>query len=236
MIEKQEIWVERIIKTMQAQGLSQKKLAEKSGITPSTLSDWVGKKKKGEDQREPKISGFKNVADALGVSMDYLLGADECKTPSNEEIHKITGLSDKAIESLISANRSMGTNGTAAKRLAACNFLLERMNDTELFESMYQYLLGEYYFSKNKKDLAATVLYAKGPQSEEAEVLVFAEDYSHIYFSKVMQEVSILKKTADEVRAEKEKVEYEKWKKTPDGIANERENLEQAPIVEEAEE
>lgn len=237
MIEKQEIWVERIIKTMQAQGLSQKKLAEKSGITPSTLSDWVGKKKKGEDQREPKISGFKNVADALGVSMDYLLGADECKTPSNEEIHKITGLSDGAIESLISANHSMGNgNGTAAKRLAACNFLLERMNDTELFESMYRYLLGEYYFSKNKRDLGATILYSKGPQSEENEVLAFADHYSHVYFSKVLQELSLLKKTADDDKAEREKSDYEKWLKTPEGIAFEQENLEQQPAFEEMEE
>lgn len=237
MIEKNEIWVERIRNLLEERGMKQKDLAQKCNVTTSTISDWIGYKKKGEARREPKISGFKDVAVALGVSTDYLLGADECKTPSNEEIHKITGLSDRAIESLISANHSMGTdNGTAAKRLAACNFLLERMNDTELFESMYRYLLGEFYFSKNKKDLGATVLYSKDPQSEETEVLSFAENYSHVYFSKVLQELSLLKKTADEVKVEKEKADYEKWLKTPEGIAFEQENLEQQPVLEEAEE
>lgn len=237
MIEKNEIWVERIRNLLEERGMKQKDLAQKCNVTTSTISDWIGYKKKGEARREPKISGFKDVAVALGVSTDYLLGADECKTPSNEEIHKITGLSDRAIEALVSANHSTGTdNGIAAKRLAVCNFLLERMNDTELFESLYRYLLGEFYFSKNKQDLGATVIYSKGPRSEETEVLAFAENYSHVYFSKVMQELSILKKTADEVKSEREKSDYENWLKTPEGIAFEQENLEQQPAWEEMEE
>ncbi len=231
-----EIWVERIKKTMAEQGLSQKELAERCGTTPSTISDWIGNKKKSQEQREPKIWGFKAVADALNVSTDYLLGADECKTPSSEEIHKVTGLSDGAIESLISANHDTGTdNGTAAKRLAACNFLLERMNNTELFENLYRYLLGEYYFAKGGKELGATVIHLKGAQGTESEVLRFAEDYSHVYFSKVLQELSLLKGIADDVKSEREKSDYENWLKTPEGIAFEQENLGQAQIVEEEE-
>lgn len=228
-----QILAERLTNLLEDRDMTQKELAEKSNISTSAISEWS----KWENTREPRVGNLLPVAKALGVSMDYLLGADECKTPSNEEIHKITGLSDGAIDSLISTNRSMGTdNGTAAKRLAACNFLLERMNDTELFESIYRYLLGEFYFSKNKKDLGATVLYSKGPRSEETEVLSFAENYSHVYFSKVLQELSLLKKTADEVKVEKEKADYEKWLKTPEGIAFEQENLEQQPVLEEAEE
>lgn len=228
-----QILAERLTNLLEDRDMTQKELAEKSNISTSAISEWS----KWENTREPRVGNLLPVAKALGVSMDYLLGADECKTPSNEEIHKITGLSDRAIESLISANHSMGTdNGTAAKRLAACNFLLERMNDTELFESMYRYLLGEFYFSKNKKDLGATILYSKGPRSEETEELSFAENYSHVYFSKVLQELSLLKRTADEVKAEKETADYEKWLKTPEGIAFEQENLEQQPVFEELEE
>ena len=84
--------------------------------------------------------------------------------------------------------------------------------------------------------MGATVIYSKGPKSEETEVLAFAENYSHVYFSKVLQELSLLKKTADEVKVEKEKADYEKWLKTPEGIAFEQENLEQQPVLEEAEE
>ena len=228
-----QILAERLMNLLEDRDMTQKELAEKSNTSTSSISEWL----KWENTREPKVGSLLPVAKALGVSMDYLLGAEECKTPSNNEIHKITGLSDGAIESLVSVNRRTGTDdGTAAKRLAACNFLLERMNDTELFESMYRYLLGEFYFSKNKKDLGATVLYSKDPQSEETEVLSFAENYSHVYFSKVLQELSLLKKTADEVKAEKEKADYEKWLKTPEGIAFEQENLEQQPVLEEAEE
>lgn len=228
-----QILAERLMNLLEDRDMTQKELAEKSNTSTSSISEWL----KWENTREPKVGSLLPVAKALGVSMDYLLGADECKTPSNEEIHKITGLSDGAIESLISANHSMGKgNRTAAKRLAACNFLLERMNDTELFESMYRYLLGEYYFSKNKKDLGATILYSKGPKSEENEVLAFADHYSHVYFSKVLQELSLLKKAADDDKAEREKSDYEKWLKTPEGIAFEQENLEQQSAFEEMEE
>lgn len=228
-----QILAERLMNLLEDRDMTQKELAEKSNTSTSSISEWL----KWENTREPKVGSLLPVAKALGVSMDYLLGADECKTPSNEEIHKITGLSDGAIESLISANHSMGKgNRIADKRLAACNFLLERMNDTELFESMYRYLLGEYYFSKNKKDLGATILYYKGPKSEENEVLAFADHYSHVYFSKVLQELSLLKKTADDDKTEREKSDYEKWLKTPEGIAFEQENLEQQPAWEEMEE
>ena len=228
-----QILAERLTNLLEDRDMTQKELAEKSNTSASAISEWA----KWDNTREPRVGNLLPVAKVLGVSMDYLLGADECKTPPNEEIHKITGLSDGAIESLISANHSMGKgNGTAAKRLAACNFLLERMNDTELFESIYRYLLGEFYFSKNKKDLAATVIYSKGPQSEETEELAFAENYSHVYFSKVVQELSLLKKAADEIKSEREKSDYEKWLKTPEGIAFERENLEQQPAFEEMEE
>lgn len=234
MLEKNEIWVERIRNLLDERGMKQKDLAQKCNVTTSTISDWIGAKKKGEVRREPKISGFKDVADALGVSTDYLLGADECKTPSNEEIHKITGLSDGAIESLISVNNSAGTDGgTAAKRLAACNFLLETINSTELFDSLYSYLLGEFYFRNNKTDLGADIIYSKGPTGEENEVLVFAENYSHVYLSKVLQELALLKKATDKAKSKKEKSDYAEWRKTPDGIDFEMERLAQQPAFDE---
>lgn len=144
------IWATRITNLLEEKGMTQLELAKQSGTSPASISDWVG----GSSQREPKVRGFKAVADVLEVSTDYLLGADECTTPTNEEIHKLTGLSDKAIKKLRKLQRGVKRNkDSAAKKLAACNYLLESMDSTDLFESLYSYLLGEFYFSSQGKDL-----------------------------------------------------------------------------------
>lgn len=234
MEEQREIWVERIKNLLEERGMSQKELAEKCGTTPSTISDWIGKKKKGQDQREPKIWGFKTVADALGVSTDYLLGGDECTTPANEEIHKKTGLSDKAIEELIQlqADRS----ATSQMKLAACNYLLEALGNSQLFENLYRYLLGEYYFQQNGTDLSAMVIYSKGPNGESNEVLSFAENYSRVYLSKVLEDLAVMRKAQDEVIKGKEQAEYKQWENTNDGKALEIETLTQQAAYEDGEE
>lgn len=220
------IWVERINSLLEEMGMTKQELAAKSGNSPASISDWTGSKKKGRRQREPKITGFKAVADALGVSTDYLLGGNECTTPDNEEIHKITGLSDKAIKKLRRLQRNAKkNNGSAAKKLAACNYLLESMDSTDFFESLYNYLLGEFYFSKHGKDLGANTFYTTDPTGAEKEVLAFAEDYSNVYLSKILQELALLKKAADESKLARQKADYEAWKKTDAGKEIEQETL-----------
>lgn len=220
------IWAERISSLLNEKGMTQQELAAKSGTSTATISDWIGFKKKGRSQREPKITGFKAVADVLGVSTDYLLGGDECTTPDNEEIHKITGLSDNAIKKLRRLQRNAKkNNGLAAKKLAACNYLLESMDRTDFFEFLYNYLLGEFYFSKHGKDLGANSFYTTDPTGEEKEVLAFAEDYSHVYLSKILQQLALLKKAADESKLARQKADYEAWKKTDAGKEIEQETL-----------
>lgn len=218
------IWVERINSLLDERGMTKLELAAKSGNSPASISDWTGSKKKGRHQREPKITGFKAVADALEVSTDYLLGGDECTTPYNEEIHKITGLSDKAIKKLRRLQRNVKKNsGSSAKKLAACNYLLEAMDSTDFFESLYNYLLGEFYFSKRGKDLGATLIYTTDLTGEEKEVLAFAENYSHVYLSKILQDLSLMKKDADEKRLQKEK----EWFESDEGKAADRKEWEE---------
>lgn len=216
------IWATRITNLLEEKGMTQLELAKQSGTSPASISDWVG----GSSQREPKVRGFKAVADVLEVSTDYLLGADECTTPTNEEIHKLTGLSDKAIKKLRKLQRGVKRNkDSAAKKLAACNYLLESMDSTDLFESLYSYLLGEFYFSSQGKDLGANFIYAKTPVGEQKEKLAFAESYSHVYLSKVLQALSLIKRDADKIKEQKEKENYEEWLKSDEGKAFELENL-----------
>lgn len=216
------IWATRITNLLEEKGMTQLELAKQSGTSPASISDWVG----GSSQREPKVRGFKAVADVLGVSTDYLLGANECTTPTTEKIHNITGLSEKAIRNLRKLQRGVKNNeNSAAKKLAACNYLLESMNSTDLFESLYSYLLGEFYFSSHGKDLGANFIYAKTPIGEEKERLAFAENYSHVYSSKVQQALSLLKEKADKAKRKKEKADFEAWKKTDAGKEIELETL-----------
>lgn len=226
------IWATRITNLLEEKGMTQLELAKQSGTSPASISDWVG----GSSQREPKVRGFKAVADVLEVSTDYLLGADECTTPTNEEIHKLTGLSDKAIKKLRKLQRGVKSNkDSAAKKLAACNYLLEAMDSTDLFESLYSYLLGEFFFSSQGKDLGANFIYAKTPVGEQKEKLAFAESYSHVYLSKVLQALSLIKRDADKIKEQKEKENYEEWLKSDEGKAFELENLKQQAAYEDGE-
>ena len=91
-------------------------------------------------------------------------------------------------------------------------------------------------FLNGQEDLGADFIYTRTPEGEEKEVLIFAENYSHVYLSKVLQALSLMKKAADEDKAEKEKAQYEEWLKSDDGMAFERENLEQQIAYENKEE
>ena len=78
------IWAQRIANLLRERKMTQLQLAQMSGVSTASISEWLNSR----DPREPKITGFKDVADALGVSTDYLLGANECTTPMNEELLK----------------------------------------------------------------------------------------------------------------------------------------------------
>ena len=88
------VWVQRLQALLEERDMKQSELAGKIGVAPSTVSDWLSETK----GREPGVSKLYSIATVLGVSMDYLMGASECETAKNEEIHKRIGLSNKAIK------------------------------------------------------------------------------------------------------------------------------------------
>ena len=179
------IWTQRLRALLEERNMKQSELAEMSGVSASSISDWIG----GNIKREPKVKGRKTKTGEIA----------------------------------------------AAKKLAVCNFLLESMNRTDLFEFLYNYLLGEYYFNDGQQDLGATAIYLKTPNGEVAERLNFAENYAHAYLALVLQELSVLKKVTDKIRLKKQKADYFEWLKTPEGIAFERDVWEQQTDYEEDE-
>lgn len=116
-------------------------------MSQDELADKVGRKRPEitmyeNGDRTPDIYTLKNIAIALDVSTDYLLGINDVETNDTDfiAINKVTGLSDSAIKNL--ANLKNYHNGYL---LPTINYLLEQ---EEIFPDEY-YLLADTYDSEN---------------------------------------------------------------------------------------
>lgn len=89
-----DVFKTRLKEKRQDKSYSQKQLAEEIGVDRATISYY----EKGD--RLPDIDTFINIADALQVSCDYLLGYSDTPIREYHDVQKITGLSDKAIRTL----------------------------------------------------------------------------------------------------------------------------------------
>lgn len=67
----------RIKEARQLAGLTQKELAARIGVSAGTLSDYEN------GNHDPKSDYLSKIADECNVSVDFLLGRDEIKTPLN---------------------------------------------------------------------------------------------------------------------------------------------------------
>lgn len=76
------VFVERLQKMLEKNGMSQRDLAQQANLTESAISHYL----KGD--REPKGAILMNIANVLGTSMDYLKGKTDEETPKNIERDK----------------------------------------------------------------------------------------------------------------------------------------------------
>ena len=74
------ITAERLKSLLESKGMSQKELAVRAGVTEAAVSHYV----KGD--RVPRGAILLNVANALGVTTDYLLNTAEPEHDSDEDI------------------------------------------------------------------------------------------------------------------------------------------------------
>ena len=65
------IFGERVKQTLKENGLTQRQLAEILNVQTSTLCEWLN------DRNEPPMQTIVDIAFALDVSTDYLLGAKD---------------------------------------------------------------------------------------------------------------------------------------------------------------
>ena len=89
-----KIFPTRLRKELDKQNLSQQKIASTIGVSRQTINSWC------LGMAVPDIDKFLILSKALNVSCNYLLGEDDCKKPSNQEIYDLLGLHERVIEKL----------------------------------------------------------------------------------------------------------------------------------------
>lgn len=97
MRKKGQTLINKRIKSLRKESShTQQQLAEKLGIKNQTVSCYES------GEREPSYEIILKLADYFNVSVDYLLGRTDVKTPNIDmiAIHKQTGLSEEAIKTL----------------------------------------------------------------------------------------------------------------------------------------
>ena len=114
-------------------------LAEAAGVSKSTLEKWLYGNKFNDitGKYEPyhiSIDKAYNIAQALGVSIAYLIGEIESEHAENKDISNLTGLSDNAIECL-----------RIWKQFSQQACFPGSFNDLETLNTLL-----EYYYEQNK--------------------------------------------------------------------------------------
>lgn len=83
----------RLGEIMQEKGVSRMELKESTGLSLQSISNYL------KDKRKPDCEMIAEIAKALNVSADYLLGLSEVSTRNEtiQGVHDLTGLSQEAI-------------------------------------------------------------------------------------------------------------------------------------------
>lgn len=95
------VFMQRMKETMQEKGIRQTDLVEKTGIDKGALSSYMN------GRYMPNAEKFAKIANALGVSADYLLGKEEAQTEKPPKIHEVSVLGKVAAGVPISAQEDI---------------------------------------------------------------------------------------------------------------------------------
>lgn len=187
-----EIWVKRINELMMERKVNQQELAKACDISPSVISDYVGTRRNSK-LRTPKVDKLLSIADCFKVSVDYLLGKDECQTPQDEKIHEIFGLSGVAIQQLRTVNALQNQSIEAEKKMLLLNYLLENLTESSLLESLYDYLIADFVFPGREDDQVGAFMIERLPSGRQSRNVVFKDMLSESRFTIVQREIMRIK-------------------------------------------
>lgn len=167
---------------------------ENQGITQKDLADYIGKTRQAVNcyalgETVPDADTLILISRRLNVSVDYLLGLTDAATlnTSIQDIHHITGLSEKAIDKLIFMNNpiynsssDLFENGLYEKEwLKTINFLIETTITKDISKK-------GYYINGFIADLSD--YYTVYSQMNEQEVFVLSTGKVFTDFDKAKEE------------------------------------------------
>ncbi|MCM1166806.1 MAG: helix-turn-helix domain-containing protein [Lachnospiraceae bacterium] len=106
-----------LFEVLKERGITQKKLAEDTGISTGNISDWKSGKS------SPKPAALAKIAKYLGCSVDYLLGNDTPPrtNPANDENER----------NLIAGYRELNEDGQKLALIYVTEFLLQNPRYTQ---------------------------------------------------------------------------------------------------------
>jgi len=213
-MENSNIWAKRLLELLEEQNKSQKDMSKEAGISQSTISAWLHSK------QEPKIIGFSAAAKYLGVTMDYLFGENEGKTPENQAIHEITGLSDASIEKLKANLEKIeigneNVSGDSEKKLAVCNYLIENMENSAFLSSLYDYLFGTAKIVNVGQDVTdnTCVVVKTSPTGKEKRYEFSKNVFANASYTNVQSDLMEMKKAANTSIAKEDLIDWVSIKK-----------------------
>lgn len=97
---------ERLRNEAETQGITQEQLADMLGLSRQTVNAWFN------DRRAIPFDHLLSICDIFGCDIDHLLGVMEEKTHVIEHISDYTGLSEKAIDTLVDWKSVVGTEAS----------------------------------------------------------------------------------------------------------------------------
>ena len=115
-----------IIATMTTQKMTQKDLCEKIGISQNAFTNWKNGNNKSYIKHLPEI------ADALDVSVDYLLGKEENKVESDKVGLKVVPMEEQAMRPIIGM-ASAGSGVLAQEQILGWESVDIKYNTNEYF-------------------------------------------------------------------------------------------------------
>lgn len=92
MENQKESMGQRIERLMLQNKLSQRELAGLSGVTPAAMNNYI------KDKRTPRPDAIKNMATALGTTVDYLLTGKEEEAEYNQAYSMVARCRSKLTE------------------------------------------------------------------------------------------------------------------------------------------
>ena len=157
------IWAHRINQCLIERNMTQEELSKISGVSKSSLTGWlyggITKDGKNKPVTEPKVTGITNIAEALGVTTDYLLGRNDTPTHEQEDICERTGLDDKSVKILLRWQEAKKVDSSYEKavftKTKVLDFIIQHgsnepgsYSDANILDSLYAFWFARYYAPK----------------------------------------------------------------------------------------